>query len=62
MGNSGMRKEKQKKTITQKLNEIVEQICNHYCKYPYEWDPEEHDGQELFDSEICQTCPLNRLG
>ena len=44
------------------IHEVIEEMCDKYCKYPGEWNPEEHDGQELFDSEICQNCPLNRLG
>lgn len=44
------------------IQEVIDEMCDKYCKYPNEWDPEEHDGQELFDSEICQNCPLNRLG
>jgi hypothetical protein len=48
------------KTITQEFEEIKEQICDKYCKYPESWDVEEH-GCELYDSDICINCPLNRL-
>lgn len=44
------------------IDGVIDEMCDKYCKYPNEWDPKEHDGQELFDSEICQNCPLNRLG
>ena len=47
------------KTITQQFEDIKEDICNHYCHYPYIWD-EEKDG-ELSESEICKNCPLNKL-
>lgn len=49
------------KKITEILSDMADDICNNYCKYPNEWDEEEHDGLELFDSEICQNCPLTRL-
>lgn len=48
-------------SIQKQIEEVAEEMCNHYCKYPEQWDPEEHDGQELFESEICINCPLNKL-
>lgn len=48
------------KTIPQILEEVTEQICSRYCKWPELWD-EEAEGIELSDSEICANCPLNRL-
>ena len=47
------------KTITQQFEDIKEDICNHYCHYPYIWDKEK-DG-ELSDSDSCKNCPLNKL-
>lgn len=58
-----MAEEKEKKqTVKQIIDEVTEEMCDKYCKYPGEWDPDEHDGMELFESEICQNCPLMRLG
>lgn len=51
----------EQKKITDILNELIDDMCNKYCKYPFEYDPEEHDGVELCDSEICQNCPLVKL-
>jgi hypothetical protein len=48
-------------TITKQIEEIAEDFCDNYCKYPEKYDPEEHDGVELFDSDICQNCPMMRL-
>lgn len=48
------------KTIPKLLEEIVEQVCNDYCKWPEKWD-EEAEGMELMESDICTNCPLNRL-
>lgn len=48
------------KSITEQIEEIKEDICNNYCKYPDTWD-EQKEGCELIDSEHCQNCPLNRL-
>lgn len=47
-------------TITQQFEEIVNEICSKYCKYPEQWD-EEKEGTELCKSDICKNCPLNRL-
>lgn len=58
-----MAEEKEKKqTVTQIIDEVTEEMCDKYCKYPGEWDPDEHDGMELFESEICANCPMMRLG
>ena len=43
----------------QEIENIKTQICERYCRYPYEWD-EEKDG-ELSESDVCRECPLNRL-
>lgn len=48
------------KSITEILQEVTEDICNNYCKYPDTWD-EEKEGCELCESDICNNCPLNRL-
>lgn len=48
------------KTVTQIIEEIKDNMCTNYCKYPMLWD-EEKEGMELCDSEHCQNCPLNRL-
>ena len=47
------------KTVAETLEEVANEICNNYCKYPENWD-EETMG-DLFDSEVCAKCPLNRL-
>ncbi len=47
-------------SITEQIESVKEDICNHYCKYPNEWD-EKKEGIELCDSDICRDCPLNRL-
>ena len=47
-------------TVTQILEEVKNQICNDFCRYPREWD-EEVEGCELIDSDVCANCPLNKL-
>lgn len=47
-------------SITQWLQDIVEDVCQNYCKYPDNWD-EESEGVELSESDICKNCPLNKL-
>lgn len=57
------------------IEEIIENMCDHYCKYPEQWTETETielwSGEEcvesitrrmpLEDSDICRYCPLNRL-
>ena len=38
-----------------KQEQIKENFCDHYCKYPSECE----DDEELMD--ICENCPLNKL-
>lgn len=47
-------------SITEILEDVREQMCNDYCRYPREWD-EEAEGCELIDSDVCANCPLNKL-
>ena len=42
-------------------NRVVEDMCTNYCKYPYMWN-EEDEGCTLAESDICNKCPLNKLG
>lgn len=51
---------KPQKGISQTIEEVKEEICLRYCKYPDTWD-EEKEGIYLADSDICKNCPLNRL-
>lgn len=51
---------KKEKTIVQQMQDIVTEMCNHYCKWPEQWD-EEKEGFELAESDICLKCPLNKL-
>ena len=53
-------KEEKPKTISQQLEEIAEEFCNHYCKWPDIWN-EDKMGMELSESKYCQECPLSRL-
>lgn len=48
------------RSITQQLQDIVDDVCQNYCKWPDIYD-EEAEGVELCESSICQSCPLNRL-
>lgn len=47
-------------TVTEQIEAIAEDFCNHYCKYPDLWD-EDAEGCELSESEHCQNCPLSEL-
>ena len=43
------------KTIPQILDEIASEICDKYCRFPYEISDEE----ELMKK--CENCPIGRL-
>ena len=42
--------------LKKKAEEIASQMCDQYCRFPYENMP-----QEEIDEKICHYCPLNRL-
>ena len=46
--------------IKEQLEQIAEDFCNNYCKYPDIWD-EEKEGCELSESDICANCPMSRI-
>lgn len=46
--------------ICEQLEAIANKICTDYCKYPDIWD-EEKEGTQLFESDICDKCPVNML-
>lgn len=49
---------KESKTITDILEEVKQEICDDYCKYPTLVD----DREDLFaDDSPCMKCPLTRL-
>ena len=48
------------KTVTQQIQDVVDDMRNNYCKYPCAWD-EDEQGIPLEDSEVCANCPLSRL-
>lgn len=41
--------------VSKTIEEVCEDICDHYCRFPRECDT-----QEELDSH-CQLCPLMRL-
>ena len=48
------------KGVPEIIEEVKDDICNNYCKWPDIWD-EEAEGCELEESDHCRNCPLNRL-
>ena len=48
------------KTVTEIIDEVKRRMCDDYCRYPRERNSEE-EGQELYESEICNNCPLEML-
>ena len=47
-------------SITEILEEVKNEMCSYYCKWPENWD-EEAEGVELSESTFCRNCPLNKL-
>ena len=60
MGETVGKESEMDKTITEQLQEIAEDFCNHYCKHPDTWD-EEAEGCDLSESDVCSNCPMGRL-
>lgn len=50
----------EKRSIALQLEQIANEICEKYCKYPEQWD-EEKEGVSLFESDVCANCPLSKL-
>ena len=48
------------KSIAEILQEVADDICTNYCKWPDLWDQEQM-GMELWESDFCDKCPLNRI-
>lgn len=42
------------------IDEICQEICENYCKFPDIWD-EEKEGIPLNESDTCKFCPLSDL-
>lgn len=40
------------------IENVCEEICNFYCKYPEQYGADEHE--DLLE-EKCNSCPLERL-
>lgn len=50
-----------KQTILQQLEAIAGEICDHYCKFPDQYDVEgmtEDEYSEKLLNEHCLMCPL----
>lgn len=54
----------EKKTITQELEDICNQMCDSYCRYTCLVEPPEGKDENWLtedDDSPCNTCPLSRL-
>ena len=51
------------KTIQQQLDDIAQDICDNYCKYPNMPIPEGRNENWLIndDDSPCSTCPLTQF-
>lgn len=51
--------EKQK-TVADILCEVIQDMCDKYCKFPQEYENTGADDERMYD-EKCSNCPLNKL-
>ena len=49
------------KTITQQIEDICTEICDHYCKFPEAYDTGHDDDNDRMIEEKCNSCPLGEL-
>lgn len=51
------------KSISEQIEEVRDDMCTNYCKWPNEPIPEGKDEDWLLNDEDspCNNCPLNRL-
>ncbi len=51
------------KTISQQFEDIIQEMCDKYCKWPCEPIPEGKGEDWLIEDpeSPCNSCPLNRL-
>lgn len=52
--------EKQK-TVADILGEVIQDMCDKYCKYPEEYVQKYGADDERMYGEVCDKCPLNKL-
>lgn len=48
-----------RRTITERLEDIAGEICDNICKYTERAENGELDKEELY--RTCETCPLTKL-
>jgi len=52
------------KDIVSQIEEIKEDICDNYCKFPQEYSLKYEDseiGHDVMIDDVCSECPLCRL-
>lgn len=47
-------------SVLQIVNDVCDDICFHYCKFPEQYGQSDDCLEKLFD-EHCYACSLNRL-
>lgn len=58
--------DREKNTVIQELQTIVDEICEKYCKYPVMYIGENPGDEvdmleDVMYQEICANCPLMRI-
>ena len=62
-GKADEKKEKNRQSITDLLDDAKTKMCNEYCRYPFMPIPEGKDDDWLFmdPDSPCKNCPLDML-
>lgn len=47
--------------VTEILDHVGYEICEHYCKYPGQYLDKDGNGEDKLYSEHCEKCPLNLI-
>jgi len=63
--NSGEKdRQKEDKSVYGIMVEVIDSICNEYCKWPEQYsrdETKEGEAEDRLYDERCTACPFNRL-
>lgn len=48
-------------SITEQIESIKRDMCDNYCKIPYQYSVNEWESIQYSDDNPCCNCPLNKL-
>lgn len=54
-------KKEKAKTVSQIIEEVKNEICDKYCRYPTIYNVDDEDELKDMMNKVCDGCPLDRL-